>query len=145
MHGKNYKKEGVIFTTSQDVSIACYVPGHHDITSLCDILKQEGHKACIDNCVVRTADGLKIGKMTFSGDFRTVTVDDEVLYIFSKKQASFIEKLHKEGILHKHSLMCSIGSNQDNPNGLFRRKGKYHPAWDVLIKNDGRGNYWLEY
>ena len=80
----------------------------------------------------------------FSEGYRSACFNG-INYVFTKKQAAVMEVLHKQGKLHKHELMVSANSDQDDPRGLFRNKGKHHPAWNVLIKNDGRGNYWLEY
>lgn len=46
--------------------------------------------------------------------------------------------------MHKTEIMAQTSSNKDNLNQAFRSKGKYHPAWNVIIKNDRKGNYWLE-
>jgi hypothetical protein len=41
--------------------------------------------------------------------------------------------------------MVAAESEQDDPKYIFRLKGKYHPAWNKIIKFDNQGYYWLEY
>ena len=74
--------------------------------------------------------------------FRTARFND-VGYEFTKTQAAIIEALHEAGRpLHKLDFM-PYHSKQDDPKGVFRPKGKKHPAWGKLILFDGKGNYWL--
>ena len=80
----------------------------------------------------------------FSEDFRKASFNG-IEYSFSKMQGAIVEYLYKEGKTHKHSLMPAANSEQDDPKGVFRKSGKYHPAWGILIKNDGKGYYWLDY
>ena len=69
-----------------------------------------------------------------------------ISYTFSKKQSAIIEILDKEKRpIHKHELMVAAESEQDDPKYIFRLKGKYHPAWNKIIKFDNQGYYWLEY
>jgi hypothetical protein len=78
----------------------------------------------------------------FSDGYRTARFDGKD-YTFTKKQAAILEDLHAAGKpLHKTEFM-SRHSSQDDPKGVFRSGGKYHPAWDVFIKFDSQGNYWL--
>ena len=85
---------------------------------------------------VAVADG-------FSDGYRTARFNGDD-YEFTKTQAAIIEELHSAGKpLHKTEFM-SKHSKQDDPKNVFRKNGKYHPAWDALIKFDGKGNYWLD-
>ncbi len=79
----------------------------------------------------------------FSNGYRTAHFNG-VEYDFTKTQAAIIEALHGAGKpLHKTEFM-SEHSKQDDPKNVFRKNGKYHPAWNVLIKFDNKGNYWLD-
>jgi hypothetical protein len=76
----------------------------------------------------------------FSADFRSAMVDG-IRYTFSKNQAAIMEKLiESDGSAHKDALSAAANSNQ-SLKGLFRSKGQYHPAWDILIKPRGDGFY----
>ena len=78
----------------------------------------------------------------FSDGYRTARFNG-VEYKFTKTQAAIIEELHTAGKpLHKTEFM-SKHSSQDDPKNVFRKSGKYHAAWGVLIKFDNKGNYWL--
>ena len=69
-----------------------------------------------------------------------------VNYNFSKKQAAIIEALDKHGgKINKYELLAEANSEQYDVYRVFRdNRGKLHPAWNVIVKNDGKGNYWLE-
>lgn len=78
-------------------------------------------------------------------DYRNAYIKG-VHYDFTKIQAEIIETLDDaRKPMHKHEVMAETSSSQDDPKGIFRVKGVYHPAWNVIIKNDNKGNYWLEY
>jgi hypothetical protein len=81
----------------------------------------------------------------FSNGYRTARINN-INYEFTKGQAEVMEALDKaNGPMHKHEIMAETSSSQDDPKGLFRVKGKYHTAWNIVIKNDKKGNYWLDY
>ncbi len=66
-------------------------------------------------------------------------------YRFTKKQAEAIEYMRNaSGPRHKDEILAEINSSQDRLIRVFKNQGKKHPAWGELIKNDGKGNYWLE-
>ena len=66
-------------------------------------------------------------------------------YDFTKKQAEAIEYMHNAGgPRHQDEILAEINSSQNKLLQVFRSKGKSHPAWGEIIKNDGKGNYWLE-
>lgn len=79
----------------------------------------------------------------FNDGYRTARFNG-VEYKFTKTQAAIIEELHGAGKpMHKTEFMPRH-SSQDDPRGVFRPKGKKHPAWDTIIKFDSQGNYWLD-
>ncbi|MEW8437677.1 MAG: hypothetical protein AB2689_05925 [Candidatus Thiodiazotropha taylori] len=66
-------------------------------------------------------------------------------YDFTKKQAEAVEYMHNAGgPRHQDEILAEINSSQDKLLQVFRSRGKRHPAWGEVIKNDGKGNYWLE-
>jgi len=66
-------------------------------------------------------------------------------YKFSKLQAEILEVLSNAGkAMNKTEVMSQVKSSQEEVKSAFRSKGKYHPAWGVVIKHDNKGNYWLE-
>ena len=67
-------------------------------------------------------------------------------YDFTKKQAEAVEYMHNAGgPRHQDEILAEINSSQDKLLRVFRSRGKRHQAWGEVIKNDGKGNYWLEY
>ena len=66
-------------------------------------------------------------------------------YDFTKKQAEAVEYMHNAGgPRHQDEILAEINSSQDKLLRVFRSKGKTHQAWGEVIKNDKKGNYWLE-
>lgn len=87
---------------------------------------------------------------THSEDFTSVNWFGQ-RYDFSKTQACVIRLLWAEwekggfGLNEKY-LGQEIGSDSDRYRLIdtFRRGGKYHPAWDTLIKRRARGVFGLQ-
>lgn len=118
---------------------------HATIVSLPDIVEQTEYlkidmartQAFLGGGTAPSADG-------YSDGYRTVRFNG-MDYDFSKTQAAIIEELHTAGRpLHKTEFMAKH-SSQDDPKGVFRKNGKYHAAWNVLILFDSQGNYRLAF
>lgn len=162
IYADNYKKicavlqhrfgleKGVILTTTASSFLKEYeTPCKHRIISLRDCLVHDNNNFHIDrNIIEATLEPKEEKKQNgFSSGYRAAYIND-VRYTFSKKQAAVIEALDKSSakILNKNELLAEADSAQQDVHGIFRSSKKgYHPAWNVVIKNDGKGNYWLEY
>jgi hypothetical protein len=115
---------------------------HATLISLPDIVEQAEYLK-IDMARTQSLLGGTATTDGFSNGYRTARFNG-VEYKFTKTQAAIIEALHGAGKpLHKTEFM-SEHSKQDDPKNVFRKNGKYHPAWNVLIKFDNKGNYWLD-
>ena len=83
----------------------------------------------------------------FSEGYRSACING-ISYVFSKKQAAALEEMDKANKpMHQEEITAIISPDSINSklSSLFRsRKGK-HPAWNIIIKGDGKGNYWLKY
>ncbi len=89
--------------------------------------------------------GANIMQHGFSNGYRNLSANGEV-YKLSNQQASILEVLDKACcLMHKYEIMASSESTQNELEWVFRKNGKYHPAWGEVIKYDSKGNYWLEY
>jgi hypothetical protein len=147
---RNGISKGVILTTSVPPPLGYNLPGNHKIISLRDCLVHDSNNFHIDQNIIKAAIEIKTESLTrqegFSNGYRSGYFNG-VEYTFSKKQAAIIEALHKHGgKINKYELLAEANSDQYDLYRMFRdSKGNYHPAWDVLIKNDGKGNYWLKY
>lgn len=139
--------DGIILTSCDDLPKYCNsrIAGHK-IIFLQDCLIHNHKNFHIDEDILKTSFFGKITKQKdgFSNGYRTALFDG-VEYEFTKKQAAIIEALDKHCIpMNKSELLVEADSEQDDVYRIFRIKNKKHPAWGVLIKNDGKGNYWLE-
>jgi hypothetical protein len=136
-----------VITTSSVDSIIAALPKRVILLNLFEVMTFRNGRLILDESIFTLklkgesfdviTDG--IGQH-FSSDFRSAMVDG-VRYTFSKNQAAVMEKLiESEGHAHKDALSAAANSNQ-SLKGLFRSKGQYHPAWDILIKPRGDGFY----
>jgi len=63
-------------------------------------------------------------------------------------QSEALEAMDNESKpIHQTEILSHTSSQEGHKlRALFKGKGgKVHEAWGVIIKNDGNGNYWLEY
>lgn len=140
--------KGIILTTSSSLPFGYNLPDNHQIISLKNCLVHDSNNFHIDKNIINAAISTRAESMElkegFSDGYRTAYIKG-VEYSFSKKQAAIIEALDKNGgRSNKYELLADADSEQYDLFRIFRdSKGIYHPAWDVIIKNDGKGNYWL--
>lgn len=89
--------------------------------------------------------GGSVDQNGFGPGFRNLTRNG-TKYDFTKKQAEAVEYMYNAGgPRHQDEILAGINSSQDKLLRVFRSRGKGHPAWGEVIKNDRKGNYWLEY
>jgi hypothetical protein len=118
--------------------------GNHQIVPLRECLAHDNNNFDIDKNIIKAAIGIKTEsvrqKEGFSIGYRSAYFKN-IQYNFSKKQAAIIEALDKHGSkINKYELLAEADSKQYDVYRVFRdSKGKYHPAWQVIIKNDGKG------
>lgn len=137
-----HKGKAVIILTSASTLDPIDISHDTKIITLPDFLENSEYLK-IDRPRIQALLGSPMPTDGFSNGFRTARFNGQD-YSFTKKQAAVIEALHEAGKpTHKTEFM-SLHSAQDDPKGLFRGAGgKYHAAWDVIIKFDSQGNYWL--
>lgn len=136
-----------IFTTTSLSEIYCTLPKRVVLLNLLESMSFcSGRFQLDETLLVRKLKGEPDQHITeglrpyFSPDFRHATVNG-IKYTFSKKQAAIMEKLIEEdGFAHK-SILSLAADTEMPPKEIFRYKGKYHPAWMVLIVPDGNGYY----
>ena len=136
---------GLILTTSKKVQNGFSFAENHKLISINDLLSFDNKNFHIDKNIIHSSLGISNTKSGFSDSYRSAVIDG-IKYTFSKKQSAIIEILDQEKRpIHKHELMVAAESEQDDPKYIFRLKGKYHPAWNKIIKFDNQGYYWLNY
>lgn len=138
--------KGVILTSSSYLPFGCSKLLGHEVISLKDCMIHDSKNYHIDLNIIKSLIGFKGKKEGFSNGYRTGYFDG-IDYKFTKKQAAVIEALDKHGgKINKYELLAEADSEQYDLFRIFRNsKGIYHPAWNLIIKNDNKGNYWLEY
>lgn len=137
-------KKGIILTTSSELPFGCSRLLGHEVISFRDCLVHDSKNFKIDQDILRALVDIGIKKEGFSVGYRTAYIDGKE-YSFSKKQAAIVEALHKHGgKMNKHELLAEADSEQYDVYRIFRSNNKKHPALDTIIKNDSKGNYWLD-
>lgn len=141
--------KGIILTTSYSMPIGYNFPGNHQLISLRNCLIHDSNNFHIDKNIIKSAIGTNLTperqKEGFSSGYRSGYFKGEE-FTFTKKQAAIIEALDKHGgVMSKYELLAEADSEQYDVYRIFRVRNKKHPAWNVIIKNDGKGNYWLDY
>ena len=134
----------LVLTSSRDLPVYFQVPGQNRIVLLNDAINLQSAKLTFKANYMSRIMGGSVHSDGFSEGFRTAHINGQS-YKFSKLQAEILEFLSKAGkAMHKSEIMPEVKSSQEEVKSAFRSGGKYHPAWGVVIKNDNKGNYWLE-
>lgn len=143
---RNGIESGIILTSSKVLAFNTDNILDHKILSLHDCLLYNSKNFHIDRNILQQVANIRINQEGFSNNYKVANIDG-VDYKFSTKQSQIVEILAKHGgKINKYDLLLEIGSEQNDLFRIFRNsQGKYHKAWNKIIKNDGRGNYWLEY
>ncbi|MFM7467985.1 MAG: hypothetical protein ACKO37_00570 [Vampirovibrionales bacterium] len=121
------------------------LPSQNRCVTLIDALNRNDKMFSLNIDYLAEMMGASIQQQGFSSGYRAAYINGQE-YTFSKTQAEAIEVMDKAGKpMHQSEILAETSSSQERLIGVFRTKGKTHPAWDVVIVGDGRGNYRLEY
>ncbi len=135
----------LILTTGKNLPAYLQLPGQNRIVTLNDAINFQSAKLTFKTDYLARKMGGSTNNTGFSDGFRTAYINGKK-YEFSNLQAQIIEVLSNSGrAMHKSEIMSQVKSSQEEVKSAFRSGGKYHPAWGVLIKNDNKGNYRLEF
>jgi hypothetical protein len=127
-------------------SIPAYfrLPGHNRVVLVSDAIDMENKNFAFQMRYLAGKMGCAIDQAGFSQGYRNAFING-VSYNFSLLQAEILEVLDTEKRpMHKTEIISRLTSQRSDPKSAFRSKGKPHPAWNVMIMNDKRGNYWLK-
>ena len=134
----------LILTTGKNLPAYLQLPGQNRIVTLADAINFQSEKLTFKTDYLARKMGGSVNNTGFSDGFRTAYINGKN-YEFSNLQAQIIEVLSNAGrAMHKSEIMSQVESSQEEVIGVFRSGGKKHSAWGVVIKNDRKGNYWLE-
>ncbi len=120
------------------------LPGQNVLVRLEEAMVIESPDLKINTRMLAGKMGGSVNQDGFGSGYRNL-VCNGTSYDFTKKQAEAIEYMHNAGgRRHQDEILAEINSSQNKLLQVFRSRGKSHPAWGEIIKNDGKGNYWLE-
>lgn len=135
----------LVLAMSSNLPAYFQLPGQNRLVLMDDAIDGQRQTLTLNTQYLAEKMGASVDQPGFSEGYRTAFVNG-VRYEFTPLQAEILEAMDKAGrATHKTEIMAATSSGQENLNNAFRSKGQYHPAWNVIIKNDRKGNYWLEY
>jgi hypothetical protein len=138
------KSPALVIALDLNVPKHLRLPNHNQLISISDAMRWDRVDFEMNGQLLAQKMGGTIGKHGFSNGFRTLMLNGET-YHFSKKQADALQYMYERGgPAHKHEILAHIESSSKKMLEIFRKEGKPHAAWGVVIKNDGKGNYWLD-
>lgn len=144
--GSNHPAKSPALVIALDINVPKHLrlPNHNELVSIGDAMKWDKVDFEMNSQLLAQKMGGTIGKHGFSEGYRTLTLNGDT-YSFSKMQADALQYMHERGSpAHQHEILAHIESSSKRILDIFRKDGKPHAAWDVVIKNDGKGNYWLD-
>lgn len=144
--GKHHTRiPALLIALDHQLSPHISLPDQNRRVTLTDALNQNDEVFSLNIDYLAETMGASIQQQGFSSGYRTAYINGQE-YVFTKTQAEAIEVMDKAGKpMHQSEILSQTSSSQERLIGLFRPKGKTHPAWDVVIVGDGSGNYRLEY
>ncbi len=121
-------------------------PPNHIFLDINDVLVNELGKIYFNIDFILEKMAKDIQKEGFSNGYRSGYIKD-VSYTFTKKEAEVIEYIYnaRGKPVHQDEIMAEVSPNSKHSSisSIFRSRQGMHPAWDVVIQHDGKGNYWL--
>lgn len=145
LQDKHASDPALVLTSTSHIPAYFQLPGQSRLVKMEDALDLESWTVVFKTSFLAEKMGSSVDQPGFSQGYRNAFVNG-VRYEFTSLQAEILEVMDKAGrAMHKTEIMAQTNSQQDNLKNAFRSKGKDHPAWNVVIKNDRKGNYWLEY
>lgn len=139
------KTPALVITLDPLISEHLSLPNQNKLVKLTDAIKWDKDQFEINTALLAGTMRGNRNQEGFSSGFRSLSVNGEQ-YTFTPKQAEAIEFLYNAGSATRHQdeILAEINSSQRKLLQVFRSGGKPHKAWGVIIKFDGKGNYWLE-
>jgi hypothetical protein len=120
------------------------LPGQSVLVRLEEAMVIESADFKINTRMLAEKMGGSVDRQGFSSGYRNLAWNGKT-YRFTKKEAEAMEYMHNAGgPRHQDEILAEINSSQTKLLQVFRSKGKTNPAWNEVIKRDGKGNYWLE-
>jgi hypothetical protein len=142
----NVRNVALVIALDQNIPDHLSLPNQNELIRIDEAIKWDKDNFELNTVLLAGKMGGSTSKPGFSNGYRSL-LSNGVPYTFTKKQAEVLEYLDKENgkPINQDEVLAEINSSQTKLLQVFRSKGKTHPAWNVVIKGDGNGSYWLEY
>jgi len=141
------QEPALILTMDMHIPEHFTLPGQNVLVRLEEAMLIESEHFELNLSMLARKMGGSVTTPGFSNGFRTLHSNGKT-YQFSKLQSEVMEFMDGQGKpVHQTEILAQTSSQEGNKlRVLFKGKGgKVHEAWNEILKNDGRGNYWLEY
>lgn len=142
----NARNPALVLVLDQNIPNHLSLPNQNELVRIDEAIKWDKDNFELNTVLLAIKMGGTSSKPGFSNSYRSL-VSNGVTYTFTKKQAEALEYLDKENgkPIHQDEVLAGINSTQKKLLQVFRSQGKTHPAWNMIIKGDRNGHYWLEY
>ena len=121
------------------------IPAQNRFITLSDAINVNDEVFALNADLLAEKMGASVQQQGFSNGYRNAYINGQE-YSFTKKQAEAIEVMDKAGKpMHQSEILAETSSTQERLIGVFRKDGKAHPAWNVVIVGDSSGNFHLRY
>ena len=142
LQDKHSHDPALVLAISSNIPAYFQLPGQSRLVLMNDAIDTQSQTLALNTQYLAEKMGASVDQPGFSEGFRILKTHDDQVFKFSKKKASVLEVMHNAGKpMHQEEIMAQSGSVQNRLIDLFRND----PARKIIFKNDGSGNYWLEY
>jgi len=121
------------------------LPAQNRVITIDEALDMNAESFALNIEVMAERMGASISQQGFSNGYRAAHINGKD-YTFTKTQAEVLEVMAQAAKpMHQSEILSQTNSQQERLDAVFRSRGKPHPAWAIIIKGDGNGNFWLDY
>ncbi len=140
------RNTALVIALDKNIPVHMLLPNQNELIRIDEAIKWDKDNFELNTAFLAGKMGGTISKPGFSNGYRTL-ISNGKTYEFTLKQSEALEAMHLAGKpIHQTEILAQTTSQQGNKlRELFKGKGgKIHDAWNVIIKSDRKGNYWLE-
>lgn len=143
----NARNTALVIALDQSIPDHLSLPNQNELIRINEAIKWDKDNFELNTALLAGRMGGTITKPGFSNGYRTL-ISHGKTYEFTPKQSEALEFMDNESKpVHQTEILSHTTSHQGTKlRELFKGKGgKVHDAWNVIIKSDRKGNYWLDY
>ena len=139
------KDPALVIALDRHITSSLRLTGQNVLVRLEEAMVIEQENFTLYTSLLAEKMGASICKTGFSPSFHSLKFNGED-YTFTSKQSEALELMAQANRpLNQHEILEGINSSQRRLRDIFKTTGgKIHPAWDIIIKRNNKGLYWLD-